>query len=252
MEIRHKLASHVHPWGTALVAETGCEDRYATGVAGGEDIVGALGPAQRMDAWAHRGEVGTGTRRGKAGHTAGPHDCHDRDERFGLTKQRRWDENSDQHDPAGRRCCRRGPKKHSGHIPGVAGVRSATAGHGGFGHKEGRSLLNPRCLATRGSDAAGPEGHRALQKSSDGVMVDGGVKRRGNRGSSGCGVRSLVERLNQTVSIHPDMTDAPTHRNPGIHGFPIPKERRLVHRRSLPRPTESDPSRADLRGQSGC
>lgn len=45
-----------------------------------------------------------------------------------------------------------------------------------------------------------------------------GPKRIVNRGAGDCGGKFLVGRRNQMVSIHPDKTDAPTHRSPGTHG----------------------------------
>lgn len=51
------------------------------------------------------------------------------------------------------------------------------------------------------------------------AMLGDGPKRNVNRGADDCGAKFLVERLNQMVSIHPDMADAPTHHNPGTHDF---------------------------------
>lgn len=232
--------------------------RYAIGVVVGMDIVNALDLGQNTGASAHREHrgrregvgIGARTDNGPNRTVVGSRDFRDRLGSVGRTRQRRLDAAGRQRrDRAGRRC-RTGRRRHSGRTLAGAGARWATFDHEGFEHREGRTPPNPRCPATRGSDAAGPEGRRTrLRRSSDGAMVDDGPRRNGNRGANGYGARFLDERLNQTVSIHPGKTDAPTHRNPGIHGFPIPRERRLERPRNLPRPTESDPS-ADLRGRS--
>lgn len=55
------------------------------------------------------------------------------------------------------------------------------------------------------------------------AMLGDGPKRSVNRGADDCGAKFLVGRLNQMVSIHPDMANAPTHHNPGTHDFLIQK-----------------------------
>ena len=132
-------------------------------------------------------------------------------------------------------------------------VLGATSAHGSFEENALRplhTLPSLRCQVSLEKDFAEPESHKTpVRKSFDGAIVDGGLKPNGNREVSGCDEKSLVERLNQTVSIHPDMANAPTHCNPGNHGSPSPKAQKLEHLRSPPHPTENDPSRADLRGQ---
>jgi hypothetical protein len=111
------------------------------------------------------------------------------------------------------------------------------------------SLHYPATLERVG-DGPVSHNHDRDRESFEGVVGDG-PKPSANRGASGCDSRSLVERLNQTVSIRMDMADAPTHHNPDIHDSHQRGER-IVHLRSPRPPTESDPSRADQRGQSEC
>lgn len=74
------------------------------------------------------------------------------------------------------------------------------------------------------------------------VRVGGGPKRSANRGA--CGAKFLVGRLNQMVSIHPDMANAPTHHNPGTHDFLTLKQR---HAPQNPRRRRKrDPNRGGL------
>lgn len=152
------------------------------------------------------------------------------------------------------RHCRLGRKKRSEHSPHQApGVLGAICGHEGSAHNGPQIPPNLRSRVTLENGVAGPFGPRTrVRKSYDGAMGGGGPKPSANRGASGYGAsaRSLVERLNQTVSIHLDMTDAPTHHIPDSHGSRLKVVRRLARPRSPPRPTANDPSRADLRGQS--
>lgn len=136
------------------------------------------------------------------------------------------------------------------HSPARA-ARAATCDHGDFEERARQTLLSLHYLVTLGKDVAGLESRKTrVRRSSDGAMVDGGPKPTGNRGANDCGERSLVERPNQMVSIHPDMADAPTHRSPGNHGSLSLKAQKPARPMNPPRPSETDPSRADLRGLS--
>lgn len=161
-----------------------------------------------------------------------------------------WGEGME-HVQADRRCSW-GQKRRSEHSQHqAAGGPEAICDHEGFAHNGPRIPPNLRSQETLENGFAGPFGPRTrVRKSFDGAMGGGGPKQSANRGASGYGARSLVERLNQTVSIHLDMTDAPTHHIPDIHGFRLRVVKRLARPRSPPRPTANDPSRADLRGQS--
>lgn len=152
------------------------------------------------------------------------------------------------------RHCNLDRKKRSEHSHPQAraarAARAATCDRGMFVHSGSHNPPGLHYLATLENDAVGPSGPRTrVRKAYDGAMGGGGPKPTGNRGASGFDVRSLVGRLNQTVSIHLEMTDAPTHHNPGIHGS-HPRVRRLARPKNPPRPTGNDPSREDQRGQS--
>lgn len=150
------------------------------------------------------------------------------------------------------RHCSLGRKRRSEHNQHQApAVPGAICDHEGFARNGWRIPPNLRSRETLENGVVGPFGPRTrVRKSFDGAMGGGGPKPSANRGASGYGARSLVERLNQTVSIHLDMTDAPTHHIPDIHGSRLKVVRRLARPRNPPRPTANDPSRADLRGQS--
>lgn len=149
------------------------------------------------------------------------------------------------------RHCSSGPKMRSEHNHRrVRAARAAIGDHGLFAHSGPHSLQGLRYLATPGNGVVGPSGPRTrARKAYDGAMGGGGPKPSVNRGASGFGVRSLVGRLNQTVSIHLEMTNAPTHHNPGIHGFHR-RVQKLARPKNPPRLRGSDPSRVDQRGQS--
>jgi hypothetical protein len=68
-----------------------------------------------------------------------------------------------------------------------------------------------------------------------------GPKRSVNRGADDCGAKYLVERLNQTVSIHADMANAPTRRSPGTHAR---KAQKHVHQTNPRR--RKNPNRGGL------
>lgn len=156
-----------------------------------------------------------------------------------------------EHVQADRRC-KLGQRKRSEHSQHQApAVPGAICDHEGFARNGPQIPPNLHSRETLENGVVGALGPRTrVRKSSDGAMGGGGPKPSANRGASGYGARSLVERLNQTVSIHLDMTDAPTHHIPDIHGSRLRVVRRLARPRSPPRPTTNDPSRADLRGQS--
>ena len=136
-------------------------------------------------------------------------------------------------------------------------TRAAAAGPVGIcdllGH--GCSALgsppNPHCRRNRAiqarDDGVG-ESHRTretpVQAPSADALDWGGPKRSANYGASGYGAKSLVETLNQTVSLHLGMTLAPTHHSPRSHHFPSAL-------RNPPRPTEN-PSRGDPEGRLRC
>lgn len=158
-----------------------------------------------------------------------------------------WDVGKD-HVQVGRRCSLGRRKRSERSHQGQAG-RVATCDHEGFASTGVKSPPNLRCRATLENGVAGPFGPRTRVRGAYcGATGGGGPRPSGNRGANGGGAKSLVERLNQTVSIHLDTTDAPTHHDPGSHSSPL-RVRRLGLPRSPPRPTENDPSRADLGGQ---
>lgn len=136
------------------------------------------------------------------------------------------------------------------HTPPVV-VQAAPVATGVLqGRADKHTPPSPRCRGNLEKAVGGSESHRTredrVREPYAGALGLGGPKRSGNRGASGYGAMSLVERLNQTVSIHPDMTDAPTHyHSPHSHGCSHAPPT------SPPRPTEN-PSRADLGGQSRC
>ena len=101
----------------------------------------------------------------------------------------------------------------------------------------------PHCQENRGIVVFGLERRTSRVLESYVAMLGDGPKRSVNRGAGGC-VKFLVGRLNQTVSIHADKANAPTHHSPGNHGFPL-KVQKHAHQTS-PRRTKSDPSRAGL------
>lgn len=156
-----------------------------------------------------------------------------------------------EHVQADRRCslARKRRSEHSQHQ--AAAAQEAICDHEDFARNDPQTPPNLRSQETLGNGVAGPFGPGTrVRKSCDGAMRGGGPRPSANRGASGYGARSLDERLNQTVSIHLDMTDAPTHHNPDIHGSRLRVVRKLAQPKSPPRPTTNDPSRADLRGQS--
>jgi hypothetical protein len=134
--------------------------------------------------------------------------------------------------------------------PGPVATSVLQEGRGCSGSESG-TPLNRHCRGIlEATGAGGSESHRTrvtrVQEPSAGVLGLGGPKRSGNRGASDYGAMSLVSRLNQTVSIHPEKTAAPTHHSPHqSHGY------QYAPATSRPRPTEN-PSRADLGGQSRC
>jgi len=145
--------------------------------------------------------------------------------------------------------CRRDPRKRFVGSPRLVG-RPIDALEGCVG-SDWQIPPNLHYRVTLGMVGDGPGSHsHDRDRESFGGVVGDGPKPSANRGASGCESRSLVERLNQTVSIHLDMAESPTHHNLDIHDS-HPTGERIVHPRS-PRPTKSDPSRADRRGQSGC
>lgn len=163
----------------------------------------------------------------------------------------RWDVDMD-HVQVGRHC-NLGRKKRSEHShPQARAARAATCDRGMFVHSGSHIPPGLHYLATLENDAVGPSGPTTrVRKAYDGAMGGGGPKPSGNRGAIGFDVTSLVGRLNQTVSIHLEMTDAPTRHNPGIHGS-RPRVGKLARPKNPPRPTGNDPSRVDQRGLSRC
>lgn len=115
--------------------------------------------------------------------------------------------------PGGMGGCCKSPRRRSGGSPDHP--RVAIVDPEGRARIAGDNLRSPHSPATRGS-GAGCARHNRGRGSLDGALVGDGprpIDRVVNEG----GAKSLVERLNQTVSIHPEMA-APTHLHKGdIH-----------------------------------
>lgn len=175
----------------------------------------ALDRGRRIGAWPLRGGLGTAR-----GMDSGPRriverqGLHGRRE-LGRMEYGHWDAHRrEAHVLVKRR--RPGPTSCWWHTPRLGGPVDDTCDPPERGTSSGLDiLLNPHCRAILLEKVAGGnESHRTRVRNPCAGAGLGGPKRSVNRGASDYGAMSLVERLNQTVSIHPDMADAPTHHSP--------------------------------------
>lgn len=182
---------------------------------------GALDRGRRIGAWPLREDLGIARRMDSdPRRIVERQGLHDRSE-LGRMGYGHWDvQRREAHGLEERRPC---PTSCWGwHSPRLGGPAADTCDPQGGGRSSGSGIpLNLHCQAILLEKVAGGnESHRTrVRKPCAGAPGLGGPKRSVNRGASDYGAMSLVERLNQTVSIHPDMTDAPTHyHSPQSHG----------------------------------
>jgi hypothetical protein len=230
------------------VVGRGYADRFViVVVVDGKDDGDAPDRGDRTGAWQLRARLDTAHRMDRAqGHTAEPPGWDGA--LIDLMGSRRWHAGNEGHAPEEMRQ-RLDPTSCWGDTP-VQAEPVAISVLQERGCSGRYSPLNPRCRGILAKAVGASESHRTrgarVREPSAGALGLGGPKRSANRGASDYGAMSLVERLNQTVSIHPDMTDAPTHyHRPHSHGC------QHAPPTSPPRPT-ANPNRADLGGQSRC
>jgi hypothetical protein len=214
-------ARRAPPGGVARAVERDDAGRFVTVAVGGSGDGGALDRGDSTDAWQLRARLGivrhmdNDPRR-----TVGPRGWHGGGKLVDLMGSGHFDAGKEGHVREGMRQ-RLGRMSCLEDTPVVQVAPVATGALPGRGDKD--TPRNPRCRGILEEKAVGgSESHRTredrVREPYAGAGL-GGPKRSGNRGASGYGAMSLVERLNQTVSIHPDMTDAPTHyHSPHSHG----------------------------------
>lgn len=84
-------------------------------------------------------------------------------------------------------------------------------------HNEAIRRQTPRFRVILGIAVFGLEGQTTHVLEASVVRLGDGPRRIVNRGAGDCDGRFVVGRLNQMVSIHRDMTNAPTRHSPGTH-----------------------------------
>lgn len=246
------------PYGVERVAERDYADPCVTAVVGGRGDGGALARGDKTGAWQLHEGFGTARRARRMGSVPGrtvePPGWHGRGELVGLMGSGHWGAVGrvvhvlgDMRRRLGRmRSCLEGTPV----LPGPVATSVPQERRGSSGSESGIPL-NPHCRGIlEATDAGGSESYGTrvtrVQEPSAGALGLGGPKRSGNRGASDYGAMFLVERLNQTVSIHPEMTAAPTHYHSPHHSHGCQEAP------ATSRPRTENPSRADLGGQSRC
>lgn len=204
-------AKHARPGEAASAVDRACGDPSVNAEVDEMGGGGAMDRGRRMGAWPLHGALGIARRM-----DSGPRRIVERQGLHGRGELARmgyghWDAQRREVHVLGERCpC---PTSCWWHTPRLGGPAD-TCDPQGAGRSSGLGIpLNRRCQAILLEKVAGGnESHRTrVRKPCAGAPGLGGPKRSVNRGASDYGAMSLVERLNQTVSIHPDMTDAPTH-----------------------------------------